>query len=155
MVGLCANGHPLAGNTPVPLRVLQEYPTVLMPEDTTSRQVFDAACRDQGISIEPVMTTNALSSILSFVKSTRAVAPLADLSVLGPFLRGEFSTFPLAEGARTARAVHVHVMRDRQLPRAVQIFLDELVATLPASLPSMSDHRAAVRTAQTWEDDRR
>jgi DNA-binding transcriptional LysR family regulator len=138
MVGLCANGHPLAGKTPVSLRALREYPIVLMPEDTTSRQVFDTACRDEGLSIEPVMASNALSSILSFVKLTNAVAPLANLSVMGPVVRGELSMFPLAELARTSRAVKVHIMRDRQLPHAVQMFLDELISALPAASGSVS-----------------
>lgn len=131
MVGVCANGHPLAGAAPIPLRALQDYPVVLMPEDTSSRQVFDAACRDENLAIEPVMTSNTLTSILSFVKLTKAVAPLASWSVLGPVLRGEFSAFPLAGSARTSRNVQINVMRDRRLPQAVRIFLDDLVSTLP------------------------
>jgi DNA-binding transcriptional LysR family regulator len=131
MLGLCAKGHPLADAASVPLRTLQDYPVVLMPEDTTSRQVFDAACRDEGITIEPVLTTNSLPSILSFVKLTKAVVPLASLSILGPVLRGDFAAFPLADSARTSRVVQVAVMRDRRLPQPVRIFLDEFVSTLP------------------------
>ncbi len=138
MIGICARTHPLAGAVGVPFQSLRDYPVVLMPENTTSRQVFEAACRDVGIVIEPTVTANALSSILSFVKQTNALAPLASLSVSGPIQRGEFGCFSFQEPNRTSRIVQAQVMGDRELPRPVRIFLDELVAVLRNSAATPS-----------------
>ena len=130
MIGICAKTHPLANASGVSLDRLLDYPIVMMPENTTSRQVFDAACRDAGLTIEPTMTANALPSILSFVRRTMAVAPLASLSVTGPIQRGEFAAFTFCNLEKTSRMVQVQVMRHRQLPRPVSIIRDELVAVL-------------------------
>lgn len=130
MIGVCARGHPLANARDVSLEHFTRHPVILMPENTTSRQVFDRACRDAGIEIEPTATINTLPSILSFIRRTKAVAPLASLSVKGPIERGEFAAFTLCDETRMRRIVQALVMRHRQLPQPVQKFLDNLVTAM-------------------------
>ena len=130
MVGICAVDHPLAGARRVPLSAFADYPVVLMSQDTTSRQAFDLACRDERIAIEPAMAVNTLPAILSFVRQTRAIGPAGFLSVQSTIRRREIAFFTLENAARLARPIQIQTMRDRSLPDSVRLFVEDLVAAV-------------------------
>lgn len=133
MVALAAPDHPLAGSAMIQLPDLAAFPLALPTRDTTIRLVFEAACHAEGIAIEPVLTSNLLSALLSFVRSTKGLALMSALSVQTPVQLGELVQIPLRARSSLLRGIQVQTMRDRRLPRAVTVFLHALIAALPAS----------------------
>jgi DNA-binding transcriptional LysR family regulator len=133
MVALCAPGHPLAGSATIDLQDLAAFPLALPTRDTTIRLVFEAACHAEGIAIEPALTSNLLSALLPFVRSTRGLALMSALSVQTPVQLGELVQIPLQARSSLSRGIQVQTMRDRRLPRAVTGFLHALIAALPAA----------------------
>lgn len=131
MVALAAPGHPLAGRASIRIGELQAYPIAMPPLDTTARLVFDAACRAEGIVIEPTLTSNILTALLPFVRRTRGIALMSPLSVQTPVRLGELVCIPIQSQASLRRGIQVQLMRDRKLPHAAQAFLRQLVAALP------------------------
>jgi DNA-binding transcriptional LysR family regulator len=136
MVVAMAPDHPLAGHGTVHLADIQAYPVALLPMDTTTRLVFDAACRAEGIMIEPALTANRITALLPFVRRTRGVTLMSALSMMTPMRLGELVCIPIRTKARLRRGVQVQVMRDRKLPHAVDAFARLLVAALPPVEPS-------------------
>ncbi|KMO19626.1 LysR family transcriptional regulator [Methylobacterium indicum] len=131
MVALCAPDHPLAGQTVIGLSDIAAHPVALLPRDTTLRTILDAACRAEGIAIEPAFTSNALSALLPFVRLTRGLTLMSSIALPDHVGRGEFVALPIRSRRSLARGIEVQTMRDRPLPRAVQAFLTALVAALP------------------------
>lgn len=133
MVALCAPGHPLAGSAMIQLTDLAAFPLALPTRDTTIRLVFEGACHAEGITIEPALTSNLLSALLPFVRSTRGLALMSALSVQTPVQLGELVQIPLRARSSLLRGIQVQTMRDRRLPGAVKVFLHKLIAALPAT----------------------
>lgn len=136
MIALCAPDHPLARAPLVRLAELTAYPLALPTRDTTIRLVFEAACFAEEVSVEPVLTSNILSALLPFVRRTQGIALMSALSVQTPVHLGELIQIPVqARTGSLMRGIQVQTMRDRRLPHAVQAFLRELIAALPAAEP--------------------
>ncbi|AWN46771.1 LysR family transcriptional regulator [Methylobacterium terrae] len=131
MVALCAPDHPLAGRRLIGLTDVAAHPVALLPRDTTLRTILDAACAAEGIAIEPVLTANALSALLPFVRRTRGLTLVSSIALQGEVERDAFRALPIQSRRSLARGIEVQTMRDRRLPRAVQAFLTALVAALP------------------------
>jgi DNA-binding transcriptional LysR family regulator len=135
MVVVMAPDHPLAGRPTVGLAELKAFPLALLPFDTTTRTVFDAACRAEGLVIEPALTANRVTALLPFVRRTKGVTLMSALSVQTPMRFGELACIPLRTRSNLRRGVQVQVMRDRKLPYAVDAFARLLVAALPPLEP--------------------
>ncbi|GJE25797.1 LysR family transcriptional regulator [Methylobacterium organophilum] len=133
MIAVCAPDHPLAGSPMIQLPDLAAFPLALPTRDTTVRLVFEAACSAEGIAIEPVLTSNVLSSLLPFVRHTQGLALMSAFTVQTPVQLGELIQIPVRTKSSLLRGIQVQTMRDRPLPRAVKAFLNALVAALPAS----------------------
>ena len=134
MLALAAPEHPLARAPALTLADLRDYPVALPTRDTTLRQVFDAACAHEGLSIEPVLTANTLSALLPFVRNSRGLALMSALSVTTPLRLNELVSLPIRSRVSLARFIQVQAMRDRRLPRAVRAFLRRLLDALPPPL---------------------
>ncbi|KMO14030.1 LysR family transcriptional regulator [Methylobacterium platani] len=131
MVALCAPDHPLAGRRLIGLSDVAAYPVALLPRDTTLRTILDAACAVETIAIEPVLTANALSALLPFVRRTRGLTLVSSIALEGEVARDAFRALPIRSRRSLARGIEVQTMRDRRLPRAVAAFVAALVAALP------------------------
>lgn len=135
MVVAMAPDHPLAARDSVRLADIQAYPIALLPMDTTTRLVFDAACRAEGILIEPALIANRITALLPFVRRSRGVTLMSALSIMTPMRLGELACRPIRTQANLSRGVQVQVMRDRKLPHAVDAFARLLVSALPPVEP--------------------
>ena len=131
MIAIAAPDHPLAREPALRLADLPNHPLALPTRDTTLRQVFDAACLKEGISVEPVLTANALSALLPFVRRSRGIALMSALSVRTPLRLNELVSLPIRSRADLARGIQIQAMRGRRLPRAVRAFVRRLVDVLP------------------------
>lgn len=134
MVLVSAPDHPLAANADILLSELQHFPVALLTRDTTVRQVFDAACAAEGITIEPVLTANILAALLPFVQHSRAVAPMSALSVQTSLHLKSLALTPIRSQGGLMRGIQVQAMLDRKLPHACQAFIRILMQRLPATL---------------------
>jgi DNA-binding transcriptional LysR family regulator len=132
MIGVCAPDHPLAGAPLIQLADLTAYPLALPTRDTTARLVLEAACYAENVMVEPVLTSNILSTLLPFVRRTKGLALMSALTVQTPVRLGELVQVPVRAKTSLMRGIEVQTMRDRRLPHAVQAFLRDLIAALPA-----------------------
>lgn len=132
---LAAPDHPLARAKVVPLSELAQYPLALPTRETTLRQLFDAACLQEGIAVEPVLTANHLSTLLPFVRNSRCLAVMSELSVRTPLDLNALISLPIDAKANLFRGIKIQAMRDRRLPRAVRGFLRQLLEALPPRSP--------------------
>lgn len=135
MRALAAPDHPLARASVVPLSELARYPLALPTRETTLRQVFDAACLHEGIVVEPVLTANYLSTLLPFVRNSRGLAVMSELSVRTPLDLSALISLPIDAQSSLFRGIKIQAMRDRRLPRAVRSFLRQLLDALPPARP--------------------
>ncbi len=104
MRALAAPDHPLARASVVPLSELARYPLALPTRETTLRQVFDAACLHEGIVVEPVLTANYLSTLLPFVRNSRGLAVMSELSVRTPLDLSALISLPIDAQSSLFRA---------------------------------------------------
>ena len=93
--------------------------------------MFDAACLHQGIVVEPVLTANHLSTLLPFVRNSRGLAVMSELSVRTPLDLNALISLPISATSSLFRGIKIQAMRDRRLPRAVRTFLRQLLDALP------------------------
>ncbi|MEH3145811.1 MAG: LysR substrate-binding domain-containing protein [Methylobacterium frigidaeris] len=131
MVAVSAPDHPLARREVVFLPDLIPYPLALPTADTTARRVFDAACHEEGLAVEPVLTANRLAALFPFVRGSNGLAVMSGLSVTTPLRHGELAAIPLRGKGRLDRGIQIQTMRERRLPHACQAFLSNLTAALP------------------------
>ncbi|MGY2052360.1 LysR family transcriptional regulator [Methylobacterium sp. JK268] len=130
-IGICAPDHPLVGAAEVRLIDLAPFPLVLPTRNTTARQVFEAACAAEGVTLEPVLTVNSFAAMLPFVRRTRGIGVMSALSMSTPIRLGTLAALPIRTAAGLTRVIQIQTMRDRRLPRAVRAFLSELIAAMP------------------------
>ncbi|RVU20551.1 LysR family transcriptional regulator [Methylobacterium oryzihabitans] len=134
MVAVSAPDHPLAGREVLFLSDLASYPLALVTSDTTLRRVFDAACHEEGLAVEPVLTANRLAALFPFVRGSRGLAVMSALSVTTPLRHGELAAIPLRARMRLDRDIQVQTMRERRLPHACRAFVGYLTSALSAGL---------------------
>jgi DNA-binding transcriptional LysR family regulator len=131
LLAIMRRDHPLARFGSLSLAQLSIYPLALAEHDTTLRQLFDFACSQQQISIEPTFTCNVVSSLHNYISHTGAISVSGELTVRHCVASGEFVAIPLKDRALQGRNLEVQTRIGRQLPRMTQLFLDELIRKLP------------------------
>lgn len=57
------DGHPLANRNTIELAELEGQETILRPPDSTTRQAFERALREKGVSIRPIMEINSREAV--------------------------------------------------------------------------------------------
>ena len=75
--------HPLAGRRSIGMRELARVPLSVGDRGTTVRQLFDAACANAGLHIEPAYVSNHSAAFLPMLPGSDIVALSGYLTVMG------------------------------------------------------------------------
>ncbi|SDO30626.1 transcriptional regulator, LysR family [Rhodoferax sp. OV413] len=124
--------HPLAGSKALTLRSLSAYPLALPMADTTLRQMIDIACSRQQLLLEPVLSTNYLATLLSFVLQGGGISVAGEVSVRQLVAAGQLVAVPIRDHGMELRDIELQTLAGRTLPHAAQSFLDHIKLHLPA-----------------------
>lgn len=122
--------HPLAQHSCVTLRQLASHPVAVPDRHTTLRQVLDAACARQRLSLEPALATNSMTALHAFVVAGGGVTLLSEVSLRHLPPDGGLVAVPLKERFLPAREFTIQVLQKRTLPPAAAHFLQFLVTRL-------------------------
>lgn len=130
LVAVVRADSPLAGRTSIDLPELRQHRVVLTSTANTARALVDLACASAACALEPVLVCDLPSAVFSFVRETGAVTVLGRVSL--PSDADGLVAVPL-EGAELARrTLQVQAQVGRQLPTAVAVVAEEVIAALQA-----------------------
>ncbi|GAB7547751.1 LysR family transcriptional regulator [Cupriavidus sp. CuC1] len=122
--------HPLAKSRQVTLSQLQGYPMALPDTDTTVRQVFDIACIRQRVTVDPVLTSNYVETLLNFARLNDAVTLASEVSVRLLLEERGLCAVPIRDRAMSDRSIEVQTLQGRTHAEVVRVFRDFLIAML-------------------------
>jgi DNA-binding transcriptional LysR family regulator len=123
--------HPLAASQQVTLADVAAYPLALSAKKIAMRQLIDACCARKHLVIDPVFTSDSLEATISFVLAEGGIAFSAELPVRHLLKEGSLKAIPVHERNLGSFQLEVQTLAGRILPRAVQAFLDSLIAAMP------------------------
>ncbi|PKU25693.1 LysR family transcriptional regulator [Telmatospirillum siberiense] len=130
LIALMPPGHPFASREALTLADLVAQPLALPERNSTARQLFDIACGLEGLSVEPVLTTNHMASLWRFVSSGGGLTIAGYVTPYSHIRQGLMVARPIIGEALDQRRYEVQTMAGRRLPEAVAAFLDHLLAYL-------------------------
>lgn len=116
--------HPLAGRRSVSMRDLVNFPLSLGDQGTTVRQLFDAACANAGLHIEPAYVSNHSAAFLPMLPGSQIVALSGYLTLMGQLGgEGELAAVPFSNPEMRQRSIQVLTLQGRTLPLLAREFL--------------------------------
>lgn len=127
MLAICAPNHPIAHLGSITLAEMRNYEIALPASNTTARKAFDAACSLEGVSIEPVLTANAIATLLPFVLNSRAISVLSAFSQQSALESGALAAVPISTKSSLARTIEIQTMKGRKLPEVADRFIEHLL----------------------------
>jgi len=126
--------HPLASRRSVSMRDLVNFPLSLGDQGTTVRQLFDAACANAGLHIEPAYVSNHSAAFLPMLPGSQIVALSGYLTLMGQ-LGGEggLAAVPFSNPEMRQRSIQVLTLQGRTLPLLAREFLAFMADRLTAA----------------------
>ncbi len=122
--------HPLAGRSQISWSDLQDFPWVLPPSGSLSREPLEVALRQQGMALPlDAIETLAISVIAGYLQHTLAIGLLSKLVAQHYVQIGMLSILPLAL-PDPRRPIGVTWLRQRPLSPAAERFLGFLRAEM-------------------------
>nr|WP_314363938.1 LysR family transcriptional regulator [uncultured Achromobacter sp.] len=115
--------HPLAGRRSIGMRDLVHYPLSLGDHGTTVRQLFDAACANAGLHIEPAYVSNHSAAFLPMLPGSQIVALSGYLTLMGQLGEGGLVAVPFTNPEMRQRSIQVLTLQGRTLPQLAREFL--------------------------------
>lgn len=126
--------HPLAGRRSVSMRDLVNFPLSLGDQGTTVRQLFDAACANAGLHIEPAYVSNHSAAFLPMLPGSQIVALSGYLTLMGQLgVEGELAAVPFSNPEMRQRSIQVLTLQGRTLPLLAREFLAFMADRLTAA----------------------
>jgi DNA-binding transcriptional LysR family regulator len=122
--------HPLALRDSIALAELQPYPMAMQTPDTTARRLFDICCGVQGLEFNLVLESNSFAALYRFVAQGGGVSLANPISSTTYQRSRRIVSIPFSDETLQARRIELQSMAGRELPQAVAVFRDHLVALL-------------------------
>jgi len=141
--------HPLAGLPQVTLSDLAEYPLAMPARKIAMRQLIDLSYAGKNIVVEPVFTTDSLEAMVNFALAEGCIAFSAQLPVRHLLNQGSIKAISIQDSTLASFQLEVQTLAGRVLPRAVQSFLDELIAAVCDASGSVSKPAGTRRRGAT------
>ncbi|MBT9288247.1 LysR family transcriptional regulator [Prosthecodimorpha staleyi] len=139
IVAVMSRHHPLAGRAALSLAELAGEPLALPEKDTTARQIFDIACGLAGVTVEPVLESNYIAALWSFVEMGGGLTIASAFTVHTRSTQERIASVPITGPAVDQRRYEVQAMLGRRLPDAAEAFAVHVIAAIDdllASYPS-------------------
>jgi len=129
---MCRN-HPLASRRSLSMRDLAKVPLSLGDHGTTVRQLFEAACANAGLHIEPAYVSNHSAAFLPMLPGSDIVALSGYLTVLGQRDGEGLVAVPFSNPEMRQRSIQVLTLQGRTLPPLARGFLEFIARRLTAT----------------------
>ncbi|WP_341910871.1 LysR family transcriptional regulator [Ferrovibrio terrae] len=128
LMALMARRHPLAGRDKLRLSDCLPYPILLGDESLGGRRLLDTATEGSSLSLRPVVTGNSVAVMQTVAARSQAICFQIEI---GARSGAGLVAIPLVDRALRGRLV-IGIGRNRQLPVAAAVFLENLKADLAA-----------------------
>lgn len=125
--------HPLASRRSLGMRDLTKVPLSLGDHGTTVRQLFDAACANAGLHIEPAYVSNHSAAFLPMLPGSDIVALSGYLTLLGQRDGEGLAAVPFSNPEMRQRSIQVLTLQGRTLPALAREFLEFMAQRLTAT----------------------
>jgi DNA-binding transcriptional LysR family regulator len=127
---LASTDHPLIGRGRVSIAELFEYPIAILDDAATIRKVLDIFCATKGVSLEPVVSSTNIASLLTLCRLGGAITFSTFISVRRAVLDRQVAIVPFEEASFLERNLQIQTMLGRTLPQTTQDFIGFLVSEL-------------------------
>jgi LysR family transcriptional regulator, transcriptional activator of the cysJI operon len=131
LVLVCPPGHPLTGFPRVDLRKLTGTAFIAFDRDIPTRRAIDRILRDAGVKVTIAMEFDNIETIKRAIEIEAGVSILPRITVEREVALGTLATVPFVKPAHV-RPLGILVKRGREVPTAIQRFLDVLLENPPA-----------------------
>ena len=121
LCAIAAPGHPLAGEKPVTLSDLAQYPFLMREKGSAGREILDAAFALQGLSVQPVWESASTGAIVQAVAQGLGVAVLPLMLVQRDLHSGLVVALPLRP--QICRTLHILYHKNKFLTGSLQTFI--------------------------------
>lgn len=130
VLAVMAPGHPLATRRQLSLAQVLAHPLALPTQASTLRQLLDISCSRQGLTPEPVFTSDHLYPLVSYVGATQAITFCGETALRQHLRAGLVTAVPLRDREMNERHFEVQSQAGRQLTDAARAFIADLKAGL-------------------------
>lgn len=118
-----APGHPLTQHSSTSLRQLSQWPVALLQGEYGIRQLVQNAELAAHTQLQPALTSNLISVLISFVTSGQGVTLLPPCAVTTEMQQGRVTAVPIDNAALLSAEVQLITRTGRQLSPAASLFL--------------------------------
>ncbi|WP_407050781.1 LysR family transcriptional regulator [Methyloraptor flagellatus] len=125
--------HPFAGRVAVSLSELAAEPLALPEKNTTARQLFEIACGLEGIAVQPILESNYIAGLWSFVEEGGGLTVASAFTVHSRRTGNRVVSVPISGPSIDQRHYQVQAMLGRRLPDAAEAFAAHLLAAVESS----------------------
>ncbi|MDR6884119.1 LysR family transcriptional regulator [Bacillus sp. 3255] len=116
--------HPLADQEHINFEDINQYPVVLFPQSHKCRQVIDFTSNSCGLTIEPIIETTAIETIISLVKTGAAVTALSKTYV-NMYNDAQLTAIQIVNPT-LSREIGIIYHKDKYISQATRLFIDLL-----------------------------
>ncbi|MDD9270516.1 LysR family transcriptional regulator [Paenibacillus sp. GCM10023248] len=116
--------HPLADQERINFEDINQYPVVLFPQSHKCRQVIDFTSNSCGLTIEPIIETTAIETIISLVKTGAAVTALSKTYV-NMYNDAQLTAIQIVNPT-LSREIGIIYHKDKYISQATRLFIDLL-----------------------------
>ncbi|WP_058306338.1 LysR family transcriptional regulator [Gracilibacillus massiliensis] len=120
--------HPLAHKESVTLQILNDTPSILLPDTYYLRQVINEQCRSLNFTPKPVLEMTTMESIILMVKKGVGVTilPKAYLDYID---NKKIKTIPIQDPVITTQ-IGIAYRKNKHLCAASRVFMEQLITTV-------------------------
>lgn len=122
--------HPLASRRSVNMRELAKWPLSVGDHGTTVRQLFDSACANAGLHIEPAYISNHSAAFLPMLPGSDIVALSGYVTVMDLIGSTGLAVVPISNAEMRQRSIQIVTLQGRTLPPLARTFTDFLCEQL-------------------------
>ncbi|ALU88315.1 MULTISPECIES: LysR family transcriptional regulator [Herbaspirillum] len=119
--------HVLAGRKRVSLSELAQYPLGMPKKNITMRRLIDACCSRSNVVLEPALSADSISALLSFVMSGNGVGFSAQIPIREYLRTRKLVAVPIKDKDMNALYLEIQSLSGRTLPQAARSFLNTLI----------------------------
>jgi len=125
LIAIAAPGHPVLARAPLPAVGLLSLPVLMREEGSGSRDVVEAALRELGLTVEPIMSLGSTEALKNAVLHGLGIAIVSRLTVEHELASGRLAELKLTD-LQIRRDLHLVTLRGKRLSPAAGLFIELL-----------------------------